>query len=164
MSSDIRRRVLNRLRDTSANTLVEAAVITPLVILLTFGIADFSSLLYVYLSLENGVSQATRYAVTGNDLPDPLNPGQQLSHTASIMATMRAATPTLTITDADFNFSHMPAGGSAWIGGDGGPGDLEKVTVNYSWQLLTPVIRPFFPGGQIQLSVSSTMKNEPKFQ
>ena len=38
---------------------------TPLLLLLTFSIVDFAALFYVYLALENGASQATRYAVTG---------------------------------------------------------------------------------------------------
>ena len=54
-----------RLRDCKGNTLVEAAVLTPLLLLLTFSIMDFASLFYVYLALENGVSQASRYGVTG---------------------------------------------------------------------------------------------------
>ena len=45
--------------------MLEAAIITPLLLLLTFSIVDFGALFYVYLALENGVSQATRYGVTG---------------------------------------------------------------------------------------------------
>ena len=62
---------------------------------------------YVYVSLENGVSQATRYAVTGNTMDDPDNPGPTLSAKASIKAAMRQATPTITIPDTTFTFSHM---------------------------------------------------------
>jgi Flp pilus assembly protein TadG len=47
-----------RLGDSRGATLVEAAVLTPLLLLLTFSIMDFASLFYVYLALENGVSQA----------------------------------------------------------------------------------------------------------
>jgi len=51
--------------------MVEAAIITPFLMLLTFSIGDFASIFYVYLALENGASQATRYAVTGNLMDDP---------------------------------------------------------------------------------------------
>jgi len=64
--------------------LIEAALITPLLMLLTFATIDFAALFYVYLALENGVSEATRFAVTGNQMNDPLNPGNLLSPTASI--------------------------------------------------------------------------------
>ena len=52
-------------------------MIIPLLLLLTFAIIDFSTVLYIYLTLENGVSQATRYAVTGQQMNDPNNAGTE---------------------------------------------------------------------------------------
>jgi Flp pilus assembly protein TadG len=156
--------VSRRLRDHTGSTLVEAALVTPLVLLLTFSIIEFASLFYVYLALENGVSQATRYAVTGNLMDDPENAGTPLSREGSIKAALREATPTLTISDADLTFSHLPPGGNAWLSGTGGPGDIEKVTVNHTWTFFTPLMRPFFEDGQITLEVESSMKNEGRFQ
>ena len=156
-------RVFRRLRDTRGGSLVEAALITPLLLMLTFGIVDFAAMFYVYLALENGVSQATRFGVTGNVKDDPMNPGTPLNRTDSIRLAMRQATPTLTIPDSYFTFSHLPVGGGAWVGGVGGPGEIDKVTVNYTWTFLTPLIRPFFPGGQLAIQVDSSMKNEARF-
>jgi hypothetical protein len=158
------RYVSRLLGEASGSNMVEAAIITPLLLLLTFSVVDFASLFYVNLALENGVSQATRYAVTGNVMNDPANPANQLSRVDSIKLAMRQATPTLTLNDSAFTFSHMPAGGSAWIGGTGAPGDIEKLTIDYNWNILTPLIRPFFAGGQIHVSVNSAMRNESRFQ
>lgn len=158
-----RARVVRRLGSSRGQSLVEAAIITPLLLLLTFSIIDFSAIFYVYLALESGVSQATRYAVTGNLAPDPLDPAVNLSRQGSIMAAMRHATPTLTLDDSAFTFSHMPLGGGGWVGGVGGPNEIEKVTVRYTWNVMTPLLRPFFPGGQINLTVDSAMKNEGRF-
>jgi len=138
------------------STLVEAALVTPLLLLLTFAIVEFGLVLYVDLALENGVSQATRYGITGNLVGG-------LSHEDSIKAAMRDATPTLTLADNVFTFSHMPEGGTTWLGGAGGPGDIERVQVDYTWELITPLLRPFFTGGQVHLHVDSAMKNEAKF-
>jgi len=154
------RRVVN----AAGSTLLEAAIITPLLLLLTFSIVDFASMFYVYLALENGVSQATRFAVTGNVVDDPNNPGSSLSRDDSIKATMRNATPTLTLDDSAFSFAHMPIGGSSWAAGSGGPGEIQKVTVNYTWKFFDPVLGAFFTGGQIALTVDSAMKNESRFQ
>ena len=115
---------------------------------------------YAYLALENGVSQATRFAVTGNLMDDPANPGTPLSRDGSIMLTMRQATPTLTIPDGAFTFSHLAVGGAAWVGGSGGPNELAKVSVGYTWTFINPMLWAFFPGGQITLNVESAMKNE----
>ena len=153
-------RVFTRLRDSRGGSVIEAALITPLLLLLTFGIADFGTMFYVYLTLEHGVSQATRYGVTGNLMDDPLNPGTKLNRTGSIMTAMRQAAPTLTLVDSAFAFSFLPTGASSFAPGVGGPGDIQKLTVNYTWTFLTPLIRPFFPGGKLQMQVSSSMKNE----
>jgi len=156
-------RLVRRLRDTRGGSLVEAALITPLLLMLTFGIIDFASMFYVYLALENGVSQATRYGVTGNLKDDPSNPGTPLNRPDSMKLAMRQATPTLTLPDSYFTFSHLPPGSSTWVPGVGGPGEVEKVTVNYTWSFLTPLIRPFFTNGQLAIQVESSMKNEERF-
>jgi hypothetical protein len=154
----------SRLRDSRGTSLVEAALITPLLLLLTLSIVDFGVLFYVYLALENGVSQATRYGVTGNLMDDPGNPGTPLSRTDSMKLAMRQAAPTLTINDAAFTFNHMPAGGNAWVGGTGGPSEIEKLSVSYTWTFYNPLMWPFFNNGQITLNVDSAMKNESRFQ
>lgn len=147
-------------RDTSGANMIEAAIITPLLLLLTLAIVDFSAMFYAYLALEHGVSQATRYAVTGQQMSAS---GSPIGREASIKAKMREATPTLTIPDGAFSFSFMSPGSSSWSGGLGGANDIGRVTVTYNWVFMTPLIRPFFPGGQINLSVQSTMKNEAIF-
>jgi len=153
-------RFRKRLRDDSGTSLIEAALITPLLLLLTFAIVDFGAVFYAYLALENGVSQATRFAVTGNVIDDPSNPGTPLNRQESIKAAMRLATPTLTIDDSAFTFSHRPMTGGAWTGGVGGPGELGKVSVRYTWTFMTPVVGVFFTNGQLPLQVDSAMKNE----
>ena len=155
---------LKQLRDSRGNTLIEAALITPLLILLTFSIVDFAGIFYAYMALENGVSQATRFAVTGNVLDAPLKPGGKLSRRDSIITAMQNATPTLTIPAEAFTFAHMPPGTGTWLSGTGGPLDVEKVSVQYQWSLLSPVLRPFFNKGTVALVVDSAMKNEGRFE
>lgn len=144
------------IRNCRGATLVEAAIMTPILLLLTFSIVDFAGLFYVYLAIENGASQATRYAVTGQIVS-----GQ--SREDSIKAAMRDATPTLTIQDDMFSFSHMKPGTSVWVSGSGAEGDIGRLTVTYPWNLMTPVIRPFFTNGQLVIRVESAMKNERRF-
>ena len=106
----------------------------------TFSIVDFGALLYIFLTLESGVSQATRFAVTNTATPG-------MTREQSIMNAMRTATPTLTLPDSAFTFSFMAPGASTFTNGAaGGPGDIGKVQVNYTWNIMTPLIRPFFTG------------------
>ena len=152
---------LRRLGDSKGANLVEAAIITPLLLLLTFSIVDFSAMFYCYLALEHGVSQATRYAITGQQQSSG---GSPIGREASIKAAMRDATPTLNLPDSAFQFNFMPMNGTSWSSGLGGPNDVGRVTVNYTWNFMTPLIRPFFTNGRITLRVQSTMKNEAMFQ
>ena len=139
-------------RDEGTN-LLEAALITPLLLIVTFAIVEFGTLFYIYLTLENGVSQATRYAVTGQQFAG-------MDREQSIRHAMRFAMPTLTLDDTAFAFSYLPPGGSSWLPGSGGPSDIGKVRVNYTWTFFTPLIRPFFQDGRITLIVESAMMNE----
>ncbi len=150
-------RVLGRLFDEKGVNLIEAGIVMPMVLLVCFSIAEFATIFYVNLALHNGVSQATRFAITGRVMPG-------LSRTESIREAMRLATPTLTIPDTAFTFTHLPAGGVTWVGGTGGADAVEKVTVDYTWPIMTPLMRPFFSNDQIRFRVESAMKNEGQIQ
>jgi Flp pilus assembly protein TadG len=150
-------RLARRLRETRGTNIVELALVLPLFLLLTFSIVDFASMFYVYLALENGVSQAARFGVTGN-----LSPGK--TREESIRVAMRDATPTLTIDDGAFSFSHLTPGTSTWLAGSGEPSDVSKVRVTYTWALMTPFIREFFADGNVTIAVESAMLNEPRFE
>ena len=152
-------RLVRRLRNNEGANLLEAAILTPLLLLMTFAIVDFSAMLYVHLALQNGVAQASRYAVTGSAMPG-------MSREESIKSVMREATPTLTLADSAFSFSNLPPGGSAWAGGLGGANAIDKVRITYSWSILTPVLRPFFTrtNGQMNFVVESAMRNESLFE
>src|SRR3979409_2348231 len=103
-------RVVKQLGDAKGATLIEAAIITPLFLLLTFSIVDFGGLFYAYLALENGVSLASRYGVTGRTMTDPVT-GTALNHQESLKLTMRQGTPPLTIPASSFAFTHRSPGG-----------------------------------------------------
>ena len=104
----------SRLRDARGNALIEAAIMTPLLLMLTFGIVEFGSMFWVYLALENGVSMGARYAVTGNKMDDPSTPGAFMTRADSIKTAIRNATPSITLDDAAFTFEHMAPGSTTW--------------------------------------------------
>jgi Flp pilus assembly protein TadG len=149
-------RLVRRLKDAKGSNIVEMALVLPLLFLVTFSIVDFGSIFYVYLSLENGVSQAARYGVTGNVLSGK-------SREESIRTAMRDATPTLTIGDEAFTFSHLTPGSTTWLPGSGDPTEISRVRVTYNWELMTPIVREFFASNMITVNVESAMLNEPRF-
>lgn len=148
----------NRWKSEEGQALVEAAIILPLLLFMIFAIFDFSILFYVYQSMEHGISEASRYGITGQQRQDPLSPGNYLSRDDSIKLIMREWNPIIVLNNSDFTFEHLS--GTSWVAGSGGTGDVARVTVCYNWRPVTPLISALFTGGQIPIRVSSTMKNE----
>jgi len=144
-----------RIGSKKGQTVVEFALVVLLFFLLIFGVIDFGRLFFVQMSIQNAVQQAGRYAVTGNHLPDPNNPGNNLSRVDSIIKTAQDAAVGATITNVQVS-SLKGGAGSA-----GGPGDTVTVTVTTSLQLMTPLIAQFFPGGTYTFNSTVSYKNEP---
>jgi len=145
-------------RPARGQALIETAIGIVLLLLLTFSIVDAAMLFYAYLTLENGVTEATRFAVTGQQENDPSNPTSPLSREDSIKHVMRNSTPGLMLLDSEFSFYDVTHRRS----GTGGPSDVIQVTVTHPWRLISPMLWPFVGnGGVISLRVSATMKNEP---
>jgi len=138
--------------------LVETGIGIVLLVLVTLSIVDAARLFYIYLTLQDGVTQATRYAVTGQQMDNPSNPSGKLSREDSIRQVMHNLTPGIPIDDGDIKFWDVTANKA----GAGDHDDIIQVTVTHRPQLINPMLWPFVGGnGVITLQVSSTMKNEP---
>jgi hypothetical protein len=123
--------------------------------LLTFSVVDAAMLFFFYLTLQNGVTAATRFGVTGQDPNDPLHPTR---HEDSIKQVVRNATPGLTLLDGEFSFYDI----TTQSPGTGGPNDVIQVTITHPLRLISPMLWPLVGnGGVINLLVSATMRNEP---
>ena len=142
-------------RRVRGQALVEAGIIMSIMVSLAFIVLDFAGIMYAFLAMQNGVSQATRFAITGNTSQD--SSGTTLSRDQSIRQAMRSSTPGFQILDSNFTFYNLTKSTS----GTGGPNDIIRVSVSYDWVLLTPFLRPFFPSGKVTVAVASTMRNEP---
>jgi hypothetical protein len=147
--------IINGLRSTRGQSLIEFAVVAPLFFLLLFGVIDFGRLYFVQMSLQNAIRQAGRYAVTGNHLPDPKNPGKNLSRVDSIIKTAQQAATGMDITNIQIT---SLKGGS---GNAGGPGDTVTISLSTNLKLLTPMIARYFKNGKYGFTVSVSFKNEP---
>ena len=135
--------------------MLEFVLVAPLYFLLTFAVIDFGRLFFVQMNVQHAVQEAARYASTGNHLPDPNNPGQNLSRIASIIAEVQQASAGAPIG----NVQVSSVGGGA--GSAGGPGDTVTVSVTTNLALMTPMMGKFFPHGLYSFTSSATFKNEP---
>ena len=146
-----------RFGGTEGNNLVEGAIVLPLVISVMFAIVEFAGVLYAQQALQNGVNLATRYAITRQTYAG-------MTREQSIRKVMKDETPTLAVTDGQITFQNMPLTGGAWTSGTGPPGSIERITVTYTWQLMTPILYPFVGAQTLTIQVHATMKNESELQ
>jgi Flp pilus assembly protein TadG len=148
---------LFRRKTSRGQTFLEFAIVAPLFFGLMFALFDFGRLFFVQMNLEEAVFEAGRYASTGNHLPNPSDPGQNLSRVNSIISIAQQAADSLGATLSSINISSVNGG----TGSAGGPGDTVTVAVTASLPLMTPIVGQFFPGGAFTFTSSATFKNEP---
>lgn len=142
---------------TRGQALVETGIALILLFGLTFGVLDAAFLFYTYLTLENAVTEATRFATTMAQLDDPDNPGNDLSREDSVRTVMRELAPGITLPDSEFDFFNV----SDNTANSGSFGDVIRVTVTHEHPLMFPVLGPVLGGGSFTLRVVSTMRDEP---
>jgi Flp pilus assembly protein TadG len=122
---------------------------------LIFGVFDFGHLFFVKMNIQNSVQEAARFASTGNHLPDPNNPGNDLTRVDSIITTLQQSSLGADITN--IQISSLKGGKDS----AGGPGDMMTLAVTANVPLLTPMIAALFPQGRYVFTTSVTIKNEP---
>jgi hypothetical protein len=159
------KKMTNLGRDEKGTAILEFAFVAILVFGLLFAIVDLGMMFYVNLTMQHAVREAARYAITGPTAPL----GETVTrrelvidklHDSSVGLCDRGRCP-----DDKINFYVLESGVPVPIApGDpvlGAPSAIIEVTVDYSWPLLTPLMKPFFPDGKYNFRVGATMRNEP---
>jgi hypothetical protein len=140
-------------------SVVEFALILPLLLLLLMAIVELGVLFWVNMTMQHAVREGARYAITGRKDLDPNENEEERLRSNAILEKIRVSSLGLydsvviepvTITD--------PAGTE--LTGFGGPGQIVVINLDCSWPLLTPLVRPFFDEGTYNFKVSSAMRNE----
>jgi len=154
-----------RKKSELGQTTVEFALVAILFLGLLFVILDIAMLFFVNLSMQHAVREGTRYAVTGQSSAD-----WRTAITAKIRAQSMGLydrnlnipkEPQIKFIDpANVTFSNY-TGGTTYTGNTGVPKQYAVVSLTYKWRVLTPFLRPVFPGGIYTFTVKSTMKTEP---
>ena len=149
------RHLLRRLRAEEGQSLVEFAIAFMVFIFLIFAVFDFGHLFFVEMDVQNAIQEAARYGSTGNHLPDPSNPGNNLSRVISIINTFES--DAMGVQVSNIQVSSLNGGPTS----AGGPGDMMTITGTVNMPLLTPLIAHLFPNGQFTFTASTTVMNEP---
>ncbi|TAL93843.1 MAG: pilus assembly protein [Paraburkholderia sp.] len=162
----MRARIFGRSRQQQRGaTAVEFALVAPILFFLMFVAIDLGLLLWVNLTMQYAVREGARYAVTGQANLDPAASGQQrylaiiqeIKNSSMGLYNIVDPSYTVTINGAQQSYG-TPTGYNSGMFGNAG--DIIVLQLNCSWPLLTPLVRPFFPGGNYAFTVAATMRNE----
>ncbi len=141
-------------RNTSGQSLVEFAIVLPLLLLVFLGIFEFGRFYFTKLTLQHAVREATRFAITGNVLADP-ETGDPMDRVNSIVRVILDNTKNLDVDLAGVTIT--PADG-------GGPEDIVRVRVDFQYDLTVPLIQNIVPDGHVNFSFSTAMRNEAFYE
>jgi len=151
----ITRRISTSLRTirgcARGTALVEMACVLPLLLILLSGMFEFGRMFETRMTARHAVIEATRYAVTGNQLTDP-ETGEPIDRAASIRAVLTSRAYGLPVQPEAITID--PADG-------GGPEDVVTVSLTYTYDYAMPGFMDVLPA--TQFTVSASMRNEPFF-
>jgi len=153
-------------------TTVEFALAALLFFGLLFTVMDLGIMLYVNLTMQHAVREGTRYAITGRH---DLDPGGGLDRRAALIQKIKDQSmglydknlnpqkdPTIKVIDTSKTFNNYTSG-TVQTGNPGKVDETIVVSLNYTWPLITPILKPFFKDGNYTFTARATMKNEPAF-
>lgn len=172
-----------RRRQSRGQSLVEMALIAPILVTMLLAVIDFGRAAYDYATLSAAAREGARAAiVTGTSKPDnsrviaavekyavgvALAPGACVNDPAPAAPVIAANTGLVYVGAGNGNTTPNAPGGQPAAGGGAcgavvpsfaGRNPLQ-VTIKYNFQPLTPFASQFFPSG-IVMTVSSTMNTE----
>jgi hypothetical protein len=154
----VRSRFLHRKRERG-NVVVEAALALPVLLVLILSIFDYARIHHTRTRLQDAVSQATRFAITGRQLSDPSNPGVMLTRKDSMLRVLRELSGIPDLDDDDVKITSVGDNGIESVG-PGGPGDVVIVEVSYAVEVLTPILSVAFPDNEYRFRCTSRFRNE----
>jgi Flp pilus assembly protein TadG len=128
--------------------LIEMAIVTPILLLLVFGIVDFGFLFQRYVVLTNAAVEGARVAtMPGYTAADAQARVQAYVTTGGVNGTVNSVTAPVSLPGA---------GGGTW------PGVQVTVTHVYTLQYITPIIRLVggSNAGSVTLTAQSTMRSQ----
>lgn len=125
-------------KNNRGQALVETALVLPIILLILLGIIDFGLMFNNYLMLGNASREGARTAAVG------ASDSEITSLVANVAATLDVSKITVTITPSQAYRKK---------------GDEVVVTVDYDYNMITPIISSIVPG-PLHLSSRSVMRIE----
>ena len=151
-----------RRQEPRGATAVEMALLTPVFFYMLIGITELSLIEAVQQLLENAAYNTSRLAKTGY-----VNGSQTQAQTVSQIMTQELQSfgsfiNTANVTMTSTSYTSMGGIGSGGSSGMGSAQQIVVYTINYPWQLMTPMIGNIIgTNGKINLTSRIVVRNEP---
>jgi hypothetical protein len=146
--------------DTLRGSVVLEALFGAVVLwMLLVATLDLGRINYFRANLQHAVSQATRFAASGETLEDPNKPGLQLSPEDSIVYMIRRISAARDLTAANVDIVWIDEQGRLRRGA-GRAGKVVTVLATYDVPLESPFLRPLFHGGRFRLRCASSFRDD----
>lgn len=147
------------LRDEHGVTMVEFAVVAPVLLMLMMGIIEFGVVYHLQSLATNASNQAARLSKTGGMYGDAS--GNRLTLIKdSVAKTMAAWFPETVPQVKATCYSGFGGAGSDGSGNACGSNQVALYEITYTWHTLTPVLGQIFTQGEVPISVRVMVKNE----
>lgn len=138
--------VKGRTRSTG-QSIVEFALIAPLLLLLIFGIIDMARLIQAQVTVSNAARTGLRFAITGQREQNA--DGTYKTREESIKAKAKAALTGLPLSNSiytdDFGFHSVNLNDKDGNNTAGGPNELIEIRVYYNVEMFTPLVNAILP-------------------
>ena len=146
-------------------TMMEYALIAPLLFTLIYVTIEMSLMMWVNLTMQYAVREGVRYGIVaaGDGSVD------ETAHVQNVIRTIRdnsmgfydKLNPVYKVSlNGGPATTFLP--GTTATGMFGGGGDIVKVQIDCEWHTLTPVAGLFVSGGVYRFSAATTMRNEER--
>jgi hypothetical protein len=155
---------LPRLWNSRGSTLVEYALVLPMLVWLIFAVIEFGHYGFVQHSIQFATREGVRLALVGRTLTNPN--GTSMSREQSIVKKIQDCAA-VAVPPGKLSISIYPVNAdftdpNGWLGTQdaGLPGSNMRVRTRYDYAFITPVIGAFFPNGHATISAQATYRNE----
>jgi Flp pilus assembly protein TadG len=155
---------LRTLRGCRGVTIVEFALVLPMILILIFSIVDFGMYFFIQHTLQFATREGVRLALVGGTLND--DAGDPMSREASVIKTITdhakmAVNPTrLSISIYPVNSDYTDPVDWEDLQNAGSPGSYMRVKTRYDYRFITPLIGALMPNGSLRVQAQATYRNE----
>ncbi len=126
-------------KNSRGQSLVETAIVLPIILLIIMGIIEFGLLFNNYIIITNASREGARKAAIGG------TDSEIIQVVENVTTTLELSRMTISVSPSLSSRRH---------------GTQVKVEVVYRAGLITPIIGEFFPGGEAKLTAAAVMRVE----